>query len=133
MRGGGTSETEMLIEKAVFGKELSSVQYRELEEQVFRAMAVLFDQQQRQCVARLVGMRTRAPVSLYTPTVRKLPGSAERTKRYLDLCYAKFPFALPGAQAQKQLADRAENFADTLFKEIAAEPTSTKRRLPQQK
>jgi hypothetical protein len=109
------------------GKELSHVQFRSLEEQLFRSMAVLFDQQQRQGVARLVGMS--APVSLLTPTVEKKPGSAARTKQYLDSCYQKLPFALPSVIAHKQLADRAANFPDSLFREFAAAPAAMKRRL----
>jgi hypothetical protein len=111
----------------VFGKELAHVQFRSLEEQLFRAMAVLFDQKQRQGVARLVGMN--APVSLHTPTLHKMPSSEERTKRFLNRCYEKLPFALPNAKAQKQLNDRAESFAETLFKELADAPVSAKRRI----
>ncbi|MCI0560265.1 MAG: type IV secretory system conjugative DNA transfer family protein, partial [Nitrososphaera sp.] len=111
----------------VFGKELAHVQFRSLEEQLFRAMAVLFDQKQRQGVARLVGMS--APVSIYTPTIPKMPSTNERVKRFLDRCYEKLPFALSSAIAKKQIADRIENFADTLFKEVAAEPVTAKRRV----
>ena len=70
---------------SVLGKELSHVQFRSLEEQLFRAMAVLFDQQQRQGVARLVGMN--APVSIFTPTVSKMPSKQERTQNFLAHCY----------------------------------------------
>jgi hypothetical protein len=112
----------------VFGKELAHVQFRSLEEQLFRAMAVLFDQQQRQGVARLVGMS--APVSLFTPTVDKMPKAQELTKKYLDACYEKLPFALRHDAAQKQLADRAENFSDEILKEVAGEPIATRRRIP---
>ena len=111
----------------VFGKELAHVQFRSLEEQLFRAMAVLFDQKQRQGVARLVGMS--APVSIYTPTIQQIPAKAERTKKYLGRCYEKLPFALPSATAQKQLADRAESFTEKLFNEAAQEPATVKRRI----
>lgn len=111
----------------VLGKELSHVQFRSLEEQLFRSMAVLFDQKQRQGVARLVGMN--APVALLTPEVAKLPGSEERTKKYLDGCYRKLPFALPNAEVKKQLADRAENLADSLVKELEDAPVKTKRKI----
>lgn len=87
------TETSMLI--PVMGKELAHVQFRSLEEQLFRAMAVLFDQQQRHGVARLVGMS--APVSIVTSTVHKMPGTAERTKRFLKRAYENLPFALPSA------------------------------------
>lgn len=119
------TETPMLI--PVMGKELAHVQFRSLEEQLFRAMAVLFDQQQRQGVARLVGMS--APVSLYTPTVHKMPSSPERTKRFLDHCYEKLPFALPYDKAHKQIADRAENFADDLTRETEDMPVAAKRKI----
>ena len=121
------SETDTPVLIPVMGKELSHVQFRSLDEQLFRSMAVLFDQKQRQGVARLVGMS--APVSLYTPEVEKTPGSAERTKKYVETCCQKLSFALPSAEAQKQLAARAENLPDILIKELADAPETTKRRL----
>jgi Type IV secretion-system coupling protein DNA-binding domain/TraM recognition site of TraD and TraG len=120
-----TTESSVLI--PVMGKELSHVQFRSLEEQLFRAMAVLFDQKQRHGVARLVGMN--APVSLVTPDVEKMPSSPERTKNFLDRCYKKLPFALPSEKARKQVVERAENFAEELFRETAHEPVKTKRRI----
>jgi hypothetical protein len=111
----------------VLGKELSHVQFRSLDEQLFRAMAVLFDQKQRQGVARLVGMN--APASIYTPTVLDVPHSAERTKRHLDHCYEKLPFALRSAVAHEQLADRERHFAPALLKEFADEATTSGRRI----
>jgi hypothetical protein len=125
----GTTQSRSLVPTLipVFGKELAHVQFRSLEEQLFRAMAVLFDQKQRQGVARLVGMN--APVSIFTPTIQKPPATAERTKKFLDNCYAKLPFALPTVTAQKQLADRAKNFADDLLNEVANAPVTAKRRI----
>jgi hypothetical protein len=117
--------TEMLV--PIFGEELSHVQYRSLEEQTFRAMAVLFDQKERQSVARTRVMN--APVSIYTPEVRKRPGNEERTKRFLEKCYKKLPFALSKAAAQKQIDERAETFAETLLNETADEPTTARRRI----
>jgi len=119
------SESSMLI--PVFGKELSHVQFRSLEEQLFRAMAVLFDQQERQGVARLVGMN--APVSIFTPTVTKPPQTAERTKRFLTQCYEKSGFALPLAEAKKQMSERSEQFIEELLKQAAKEPTDNRRRI----
>ncbi|MES3030947.1 MAG: type IV secretion system DNA-binding domain-containing protein [Patescibacteria group bacterium] len=111
----------------VFGKELSHVQFRSLDEQLFRAMAVLFDQKQRQGVARLVGMN--APVSIYTPTVEKTPASKERTQKFLERCYEKLPFAMPRAKAQKQLAETAASFSTKHLDEFIAAPPSVKRRI----
>jgi hypothetical protein len=121
------SESESSVLIPILGKELAHVQFRSLEEQLFRAMAVLFDQQQRQGVARIVGMS--APVSIVTPEVQKMPSTAERIKQFLDRAYAKLPFALSSSQAQKQIVDRAKNFPEELFKEMSQEPTAVKRRI----
>jgi len=111
----------------VLGKELSHVQFRSLEEQLFRSMAALFDQKQRQGVARLVGMA--APASIRTPTIESMPGSAERTKRYLADCYSKLPFALTTEAAQKQISERAENIVSTLTNAFGDEPKTARRKL----
>lgn len=128
-RSEGRTESRSLVPTLipVFGKELAHVQFRSLEEQLFRAMAVLFDQKQRHGVARLVNMG--APISIETPTISNVPGSAERTKKYIDRCYEKLPFALPLAKAKSQLADRAENFTESLFKDTNQEPVLLKRRI----
>jgi hypothetical protein len=121
------SESESSVLIPVMGKELSHVQFRSLEEQLFRAMAVLFDQQQRQGVARVVG--ANAPVSIVTPEVQKPPATPERTKEFLSICYEKLPFALPSGVAQKQIDDRAAKFGDELLKEVSQEPDSIRRKV----
>lgn len=118
------SHVPMLI--PILGKELSSMQYRSLEEQLFRAMAVLFDQQERHAVARLVGMR--APVSIRTPEVSKQPGSRERTAKYLETRYQAFPFALRGPDAQARLRAWADSLHQDLI-DRAPEPITAKRRI----
>jgi hypothetical protein len=121
----GETESSVLI--PVMGKELAHVQFRSLDEQLFRGMAVLFDQEQRRGIARLVGMH--APVSIITPEVRKPPPAKAITERYLKACYEKLPFALPTAAAAKQIADREANFTDDLFKEPGYEPVIKKKRV----
>jgi hypothetical protein len=121
------SETESTVLIPVLGKELSNVQFRSLEEQLFRAMAVLFDQQQRFGVARLVGMN--APVSLRTPEVNKMPATEERTTRYAKGRYDKLSFALPSSTAQKQLTERLEKFSKEFFEDASTEPAGAKRRV----
>lgn len=111
----------------VLGKELSHVQFRSLEEQYFRAMAALFDQKERQGVARLVNMN--APVSIHTPTIAKVPGTPERTKRFLDRCYEKLPYALNGKDATKRLSDRAKTFGAEILREAEGAPEKIKRRI----
>lgn len=123
------SVTHMPILVPIFGKELSSVQFRPMEEQIFRAMAALFDQQERHATVRVVG--AKAPVAIRIPTISAMPGSDERSKRYLAGHYQKLKFALPGAEAQARL----KAMADGLHAELVAksksgdEPTGAKRKI----
>jgi hypothetical protein len=124
----GSTESVSLIPTIVpvLGKELSHVQFRSLEEQLFRSMAVLFDQQERFNTTRIVGMK--APVSLRTPDVSKSPGKPERAEKYLASRYAKIPFALTGETARKQLAELVEKRPAELMDKLAM-PAATKRRI----
>ena len=112
----------------VMGKELSSREYRKLDEQLFRAMAVLHDQKQRHGVARLVGMH--APTAIVTPTVQKLPTSREMTAEFLKRAYDKLPFALPNALARKQIKDREAKFLTRGFQETAEPATARRKNRP---
>jgi len=127
MKGGSKGKTTVPFLKPVFGEELSSVQYRPLEEQLFKAMASLFDQKQRHGVARLVGMR--APVNIVTPTIEKRPTSKEMAASFLTSCYEKLPFALKSADAQKQIEDRQKKITGGLSHAADAEPIATKRKI----
>lgn len=126
VKGRSKSEIEVPFLRAVFGKELSGREYRRLEEQVFRAMAVLHDQKQRHGVARLVGMHT--PATIVTPTVQKMPSSKEMIEDFLKRTYLKLPFALPSTEAHKRIADREEKFVRDVT-HPAAEPIATKRKV----
>ena len=117
MRGGGSSESEVPFLRPVMGQELSSVQFRPLEEQLFRAMAVLHDQEQRHGVARLLGMK--APVTVVTPKVEKKPADAKMVKSFLTRSYKKLPFALPSTEADRQIKDREQLIAAGLLKDAA--------------
>ena len=124
----GQSETESPMLIPVMGKELSSVQFESLEEQLFRAMAVLFDQQQRQCVVRTVG--SRLPVSLHTPTVKEVIRTFERTERYTQTLLERCPFALRVVEAQKRLADRDIQINEQFLpKTVSDEPVTARRRV----
>lgn len=111
----------------VLGKELSHVQFRSLDEQVFRAMAVLFDQKQRFGTARLVEMS--APVSIQTPMIDKVPGSPERTREFLQVCYEKLPYAMLGAKARASVEERARTFSDSLIKRLLEDEEPVKRKI----
>jgi hypothetical protein len=126
VRGGGSSEAEVPFLRPVMGKELSSVQFRPLEEQMFRAMAVLHDQKQRHCVARLVGMSE--PATLVTPTIQATPADRRMEKSFLTRKYKKLPFALPSAAAHQAIDDREKKMASALLQN-ATEPVEVKRRL----
>lgn len=126
MRGGGESEAEVPFLRPVMGKELSSVQFRSLEEQMFRSMAVLHDQKQRHCVARLVGMP--APVTLVTPTIEKTPADRKMEKSFLTRKYRKLPFVLPSTAAHQAIADREQRMVTGLAVN-AGEPVDIRRRV----
>jgi hypothetical protein len=126
VQGGGTSKAEVPFLKPVMGKELSSVQFRPLEEQLFRAMAVLHDQKQRHGVARLVGMRT--PATIVTPTVEKTPANAKMERSFLTRQYKKLSFALTSADAHQAIVDRERKLADGLLRETG-EPVEIRRRI----
>lgn len=121
------SNTSSSMLLPVMGQELSSRQYESLDEQLFRAMAVLHDQQQRQCVARLVG--SRLPVSLFTPEIRPLPTTPAFVEEYVQKLLEKCPFALRTLDAQKQLADREAKFTESAVLSMVDEPTTSKRML----
>ncbi len=127
VEAGGQSETEVPFLRPVMGKELSSVQFRPLEEQLFRSMAVLHDQKQRHAVARLVGMN--APVTVVTPTIQKTPATRKMEQAFLRRSLKKLPFALPTVEAVKAIADREQKIAEGLSHN-ASEPIAVKRRLP---
>ena len=127
VRGGGTSEAEVPFLRPILGKELSSVQFEPLEEQLFRAMAVLHDQKQRHAVARIVGMPR--PVAIVTPTISKSPADPKMVKAFLNKKYRKLPYALRSADAQKAIADREKELTEGLPR-AADEHMVIKRRVP---
>lgn len=123
------SESKVPILLPVFGQELSHVQFRSLEEQLFRAMATLFAQDQRQCVARLTGMK--APVSLMTPFVSNPPTPQARLQRYREKLFERLPYALRMADAVSLIEERRQKLlASPLELSGSDEPVSAKRSLP---
>ena len=124
----GYSETEMEVDAAVFGKEISQVQFRDLEEQNFRAMASIFAQEQRACMARLVG--ERLPISISVPNVQNYHLRKERTKQFTESLLEPLPYALRIADAHQKLSARAESAVEESARTvIAREPQTARRRL----
>lgn len=107
----GTSRAPMLI--PIMGQELSHVQFRSLDEQVHRAMVALFDQQERQYTARLVGMK--APVSLRTPHVETPMVHTWRVRAYVEKQIERSPFMRRAAEAMQQLHEREATFIERLM------------------
>lgn len=96
-------ESEALI--PVLGKELSSRQFYSLEEQRYLAMAALYDQEQRQCVVRLVGMSE--PANIFTPFVEDGFSSTKNRERYIAKSYANWPeLVLPADEATRLVEQR---------------------------
>jgi hypothetical protein len=125
MTGGGRSKSLVPYLKPIFGEEISSIQYRSLEEQLHRAMAALFDQKQRHGVARLVGMR--APLNIVTPMIEKKPTSKEMADSFLTRTYEKLPFALRSAEAHKQIEKRQQKIIAGLSRDD--EPGENRRKI----
>lgn len=122
------SETTSSMLVPLLGKELSHVQFRSLDEQLHNAMTALFDQEQRECVVRLVGMK--APVSISTPTVEDALIREERLKAYEGKLLLKWDFALPAAEATQELLDREKRIETELREPNASEePTIYRRRI----
>src|SRR5665213_662034 len=85
MRGGSRGTTRSTVFKPIMGEERSSVQFRSLDEQLYRAMAALRDQNQRCGVARLIG--SKAPVNVQTPIIEKPLTSKEMAADFLTRTY----------------------------------------------
>jgi hypothetical protein len=123
----GEVDAPMLV--PIMGKEVSSVQFEPLEEQLFRAMSVLHEQEQRYCVARVMGLRM--PLSLYTPTVKQFPkvGRKERVESYTKRMLRRLPYALLRSEADRRLQKRESKFLEKLENSSVKEPETSRRRV----
>lgn len=121
------SVAKQIVDVPVLGKELSSVQYRTIDEQLFRSMQKLFVQQDRQCVIRIVG--NPAPVFLETYDVAGARARKERVDQYIHGLRKRWPFYIPMAEAMKRIAAREKNLQATALRALPSqEPTTSRRR-----
>jgi hypothetical protein len=90
---------------------------------------VLFNRQFEQWFREAQASHSAALEDIQTPTVSKPIGTPERKKAFLDLCYERLPYALPGAKARAQLEARANNFSESLIAELAGEEEPVRRRI----
>lgn len=111
----------------VMGKELSSVQFRSLEEQRFKAMQALSSQDQRYGVAKMLGQNV--PVSFKTPNVVSCPVKQEHRDEFLERAIAKLPFAIKAQDALRHVEERVIEVREMLRVGLSEEPTEGRRRL----
>jgi hypothetical protein len=127
MRGGTKGTTKSTILKPIMGEEVSSVQFRKLDDQLYRAMAALHDQDQRCGVARLIG--SKAPVNVQTPLIEKPITSKEMASDFLIRTYKKLPFALQSEKVHKLIEEREQKIVSGSLHHADAEPIATKRKI----
>jgi len=121
------SVTRRHVQIPIFGKELSSREYRSIDEQLFIAMQKLFAQRDRHCCIRLVG--TQAPIFLRTADVRRGRAMPRRVERFLQGRYNNLSFYLPLSDALKRIAVRREKFTNQLLRGDEKLPDRPRRRL----
>lgn len=126
----GTNESvthaPMLIPQ--MGKEISSVQYRSIEEQIFRATQKLFDQQDRHFAIRYAG-GPKAPLFVKTPTVKPPSVRKQRVDEYRLQLLRELECAMPMVDASKLIDGREQKLIAELVDVPFDEPTSAKRRI----
>ena len=119
-----TSSTEAFA--TIYGKELSSRQFRTVEEQYFMATQRIVSQNQRHAYVRTMSMKE--PVPIITPLVEgglaREPYVQKKTHEMLE----KLPFAHRVESARKQLAER-QDVIDGVNQNVLDEPMTAKRRI----
>jgi hypothetical protein len=124
----GESTSPILIPQ--MGKELSSVQFESLEEQLFRAMGKLHDQEQRHFVTRFVG--SRIPRSVRTPTVYPMPANKEMIEKFTQKLFRRLDFALLRGEADRAIERRDKKVAALLEKPTDEAQTAKRPYRPKQ-
>lgn len=126
--GVGHAETEQEVDAAVFGQELSSVQFRTIEEQTFRAMKNIFTLPKRTCLVRRAGSLHSELVTV--PDVESFDLKAPRIRRYSGSLYEKLPFALRTETANANLSSREDEIVSLVRGEQEKQtPKSFRRRI----
>lgn len=121
----GETESSVMVQE--FGRELASVQFRSIDEQMARARKVLFDQQQRQCMVRPAD--ARIPIALRTPDVTFRPASTRDVERYVKRRLKRWRFTLTAEEARQALKAKDAEIATRFLQDVADEPVTTGRRI----
>jgi len=90
------------------GEQLSTVYYESLENQLYQFMAILYDQEQRHAIVRVVGQK--APLPIVTPFLPPVAATDKQIERQLALSYKGTPWFLPVAQATALVEQRKREF-----------------------
>jgi uncharacterized membrane protein YgcG len=122
------SVTRSPVQVAVIGKEVSSVQYRPIDEQLFAAMQKLFDQEDRHFAVRFHG-GPRAPLFVMTPTVKEATTRKEVIEKFRLRMLQKLPFVLPMTEAMQREAGREQKLIAEIVDVPFDEPVTAKRRI----
>ena len=123
------SVTRSLVSVPIMGEEVSSVQYRPIDEQIFRAMQTLFDQKDRHFAIRFHD-GPKAPLFVQTPTVPPASISQKYVEEYRHRLLSDLSFALPMYEAAKRLSLREHKLLSEVVDAFDAdEPVTTKRRI----
>lgn len=113
----------------IMGKEVSSVQYRSVDEQLFRAMQLLFDQEDRHFAVRYPG-GPKTPMFVKTPTIASARTDKKAIEAFRKRLLKKLPFAMPMAEATKHLDGRQQKLLTDVVDVVSSEePTITRRRI----
>jgi hypothetical protein len=109
------------------GQEVSSIQYRSIDEQIFRATQKLFDQEDRHFAVRFSG-GPKAPLFVKTPTVAPPTVRPERAEEYRRKILENLSCALPMTEAAKQIEGREAKLLEEIVKVQMDQPATARGR-----
>lgn len=120
----------------VLGKEVSSVQFRSIDEQLFKAMQTLFSQKDRHFAVRYHG-GPASPLFVKTPTVSPVIVEPNVVEKFRHRLLKNLPFALPMVEATARLDTRKTKILTELIdvqaidepKSARGKASSSKRRV----
>jgi hypothetical protein len=127
MHGRSESVTRASVFIPQMGQEVSSIQYRSIDEQIFRATQKLFDQEDRHFAVRFSG-GPKAPLFVKTPTVPPPTVRSELVNEYRRKILENLPCALPMADAAKQIDGREAKLVADIVKVQMDEPATARGR-----
>ena len=103
--GYSSSETESESESLVPDIEWLPSETYSIQEQIYRSMAALMYQRSQFAVIRRVG---QPAVTMKVDRVKRVPMTSEFVEAFRRELFESMPFAIPHAQAQKEIEKRHE-------------------------